>query len=361
MAANDELLDAAILHQVLLRKYSNNVVRRLMKVLNRADDALFRELISALDRLDPNSFTVERLEAMLQSVRGVNAQAYAQIHTELNEELLAFVAVEVAYQQATLQSVLPVQFSVASVSPDQVFAAALARPFQGIVLKGALADLEATKAKRIRQTIAQGFVENKSNAEIVREIRGARALKYADGLLEIDRRSLQTIVQTAISHIAAFTHRQVHEANADVLKGLLWSAKLDLRTTSACRIRDHKLWTVDHKPIGHKLPWGAGPGAFHWNCRSSAAPMVKSFQELLGMGIDESQFPIGTRASLDGQVPANQTYNEWLTRQSAARQDEVLGPTRGKLLRAGKLSADQMYSTNGDFLDLSQLKVKYGV
>jgi len=361
MAANDDLLDAAIRHQIELQKYTNSVVRRMMKVLNLSDDALFKELSDALERLDPESFTIQRLEAMLGSVRGLNAQAYAQVQADLRDELRDFVRFEASYQQMTLQEVLPVQFNVADVSPDQVYAAALARPFQGLILKGALDDLEATKAKRIRQAIAQGFVEGKTNSEIVRQIRGTRALKYADGLLEIDRRSLQTIVQTAISHIAAFTQRQVHDANADVLKGLLWSAKLDLRTTSACRIRDHKLWTTDRKPIGHKLPWGAGPGAFHWNCRSSAAPMVKSFQELLGMGIDESLFPPGTRASLDGQVPANQTYNEWLTRQSAARQDEVLGPTRGKLLREGKLSADQMYSAKGEFLDLSQLKEKYGI
>lgn len=361
MAANDDLLDAAIRHQIELQKYTNSVVRRMMKVLNRSDDDLFRELSVALERMDPESFTIQRLEAILGSVRGINAQAYAQVQAELKDELRDFVKFEVSYQVMSLQEVLPAKFSVASVSPDQVYAAALARPFQGVILKGALDDLEAVKAKRIRQTIAQGFIEGLTNSEIVRKIRGTRALKYADGLLEIDRRSLDTMVQTAIGHIAAFTQRQIHQANADVLQGLLWSAKLDLRTTSACRIRDHKLWTTDYKPVGHKLPWGAGPGAFHWKCRSSAAPMVKSFTELLGMGINENEFPPGARASLDGAIPANQSYNEWLAKQSADRQDDVLGPTRGKLLRAGKLSADQMYSAKGEFLDLSQLKEKYGI
>lgn len=357
MGANDALMDAAIAHQIDITKYSNGVVRRMIAILNRSDSRLFAELVIALEQLDPTSFTVERLESMLGSVRALNAQAYAEVDRELRQELRDFTDYEVSYQRMTLESVLPAQISVAAVSAEQVYAAALARPFQGVILKGALDDLDAGKARRIRQTIAQGFVEGKSNTEIVRELRGTRALKYADGLLEIDRRYLQSIVQTAVAHTANFARERFIDANADLMKGVMWSAKLDLRTSDFCRIRDHKLWDTNYKPIGHSIPWAGGPPG-HFNCRSGVVPVMKSFSDLLGTEIDESQFPEGTRASLDGQLPANQTYNEWLTRQSAARQDEVLGPTRGKLLREGKLPADQMYSARGDFLTLDELRKK---
>ena len=36
------------------------------------------------------------------------------------------------------------------------------------------------------------------------------------------------------------------------------------------------------------------------------------------------ELPAGTRASMDGQVPADQTFGQWIKRQSAARQDQVL-------------------------------------
>ncbi|MFZ3286556.1 MAG: phage minor head protein [Telluria sp.] len=356
MAANDELLDAAIAHQIALQRYSTGVVRRMIAVLNRSDQRLFAELVAALERLDPASFTVQRLESMLGSVRAINAQAYARVGDDLRKELRDFTDYEASYQQMALASVLPTQLSVAAVVPEQVYAAAMARPFQGVILQGALDDLSAGKAKKIRQAIAQGFVEGKTSSQIVRELRGTRALKYADGLLEIDRRHLQTIVQTAISHTAGFVQDRHYAANADLLKGVSWSAKLDLRTSSACRIRDGKMWDMKHKPVGHSLPWGAGPGAYHYNCRSSAAPVLKSFKELMGVDVDESKFPVGSRASLDGQLPANQTYNEWLTKQSAMRQDSVLGPTRGKLLREGKLPIDQMYTPKGDYLSLKQLR-----
>jgi hypothetical protein len=38
------------------------------------------------------------------------------------------------------------------------------------------------------------------------------------------------------------------------------------------------------------------------------------------------------------QVDASETYYNWLKRQSAAFQDETLGPVRGRLFRNGGLS-----------------------
>lgn len=36
---------------------------------------------------------------------------------------------------------------------------------------------------------------------------------------------------------------------------------------------------------------------------------------------------------MDGKVSGKITYGEWLRRQSASAQDEVLGPTRGRIFR----------------------------
>ena len=47
---------------------------------------------------------------------------------------------------------------------------------------------------------------------------------------------------------------------------------------------------------------------------------------------------------MDGALPADLTYGQWLQKQSAARQDEVVGPTRGALMREGKLPFDELYS-----------------
>ena len=357
MAANDDLMDAAIQHQIDLGRYSRGVVQRMVAILNRVDRSIFADLAAKLATMEPEQFTVTRLEAMLGSVRALNAQAYAQIDKELRAELKDFTEYEVSYQKMALESVLPAQIVVAGVSAEQVYAGAMARPFQGTLLKGALDELEAGRARRIRQSIAQGYVEGKTSVEIVRELRGTRARQHADGFLEVDRRHLQTIVNTAIAHTAHFAQERFYDANTDLLKGVQWSAKLDLRTSSTCRLRDGLMWTPDRKPIGHAIPWRGGPPA-HFNCRSTAVPVLKGLGDLLDADLSESDFPAATRASLDGQVAANETYAEWIKRQSARRQDDVLGPTRGKLLRDGKLPLSDMYSPRGELLTLDELRAK---
>ena len=81
-------------------------------------------------------------------------------------------------------------------------------------------------------------------------------------------------------------------------------------------------------------------------------PVLKSWKEL---GIDLQELPTGTRASMDGQVPADLTYNKWLKGKPAAFQDDVLGPTRGKLFRAG-MPVDRFVNKAGDTLTLDDLR-----
>lgn len=121
-----------------------------------------------------------------------------------------------------------------------------------------------------------------------------------------------------------------------------------------CRLRDGKQYTnTGHRPIGHSYPWLGGPGRAHWRCRSVGVPVTKSFRDL---GIDIDELSPGTRASMDGQVPADTTYGQWLKRQSAARQDDVLGPTRGALFRRGGLTIDKFADERGRELTLAELR-----
>lgn len=355
-SVNDLLLDESIRHSVDLAKYQNGVVRRLMAVLNRADSNLFADLMAALERMDPASFTVERLESMLGSVRAINAQAYAQVGLELRRELREFVDYETSYQRQMLEAALPVQVSVAAVSAEVVYAGALARPFQGALLQGFLSDMEAKKAKLIRQAVTQGFVEGKTTDQIIRQVRGTRAKGYSDGIIEITRRDAEAVVRTAMGHMAGFVQDRTTEANVDIINAVQWSATLDLRTSEICRPRDKKPYDpATHKPIGHSFPWGAGPGRAHWRCRSSQVYVLKSNEEL---GIDAPDIVTrsGERASMDGAVPRETSYADWLTKQSRSRQVEVLGETRAKLLRDGKLPLERMYSQSGQYLDLSEIR-----
>lgn len=357
-SVNDLMADEAIRHNIALQKYSNAVVARIIALLNRSDARLFAELSERLQGIDPASFAVERLESLLASVRSLNTQAYAEIEREMAQTVKDFTAYEVSYQNQMLLSMVPVNVSVAAVSVDAVAAAALARPFQGVLLREVWKDLDAAKMKRVRQSIAQGFVESKTTDQIIRELRGTKARQYADGLVEASRREVEAVVRTALGHVAGVAQDKFLDANADLIKAVRFSATLDLRTSPPCRLRDGLLYTpTDHQPIGHAIPWLQGPGRMHWRCRSHQTVVLKSSAEL---GIDAPEVVVNgkTRASMDGQLPADTSYGHWLAKQSAARQIEVLGETRARLMRDGKLPLEAMYSQKGHYLTLDEIRAK---
>lgn len=355
---NETLFDESVAHAVDLQQYSVGVLQRMVSLLNQTDSDLATALSAALERLPAESFTVERLDQLLQSVRNLNAQAYAAVLAALQDELQSLAEYEGGYQLSLFEQVIPApvqaRFPVASVVPAQVYAAAMSRPFQGRLLKDWASQIEADRMTKIREAVRVGYVEGQTASEIVRRIRGTRAEKFADGLLQRPRRDLMAVVQTAIGHTASVAREQFTQANQDIIKAERWVSTLDNQTSTMCRIRDRLQYEpVTHKPIGHKIPWLQGPGKIHWNCRSTSAPVAKSWREL-GIPIDEMS--PGERASMDGQVPAETTYSEWLQRQSAARQDQVLGPERGRLLREGGLRLEDFYTPTGKWLTMDQLR-----
>jgi hypothetical protein len=357
---NEQLRDALLGHQVDLSRYSNDVVRRMVAILNKTDSDLAAQLLAALEKMPAESFTVQRLEQLLASVKDLNSQAYAELSKQLNDELRSFTDYEAGYQFQLFKTTLPVQViaqvDVAMVSAEQVYSAAMARPFQGRILKEWAASIEQGRMTRIRDAVRVGYVENEPISKIVQRIRGTKAANYTDGIIEIDRHHAEAVVRSAISHTAAFTRHRFMKANSDLIKAVSWLSTLDSRTSEGCRIRDQLQYTADdaHKPIGHKIPWLAGPGALHWNCRSTSTPVVRSWKELGGADIEG--FSPSTRASMDGQLPADLTYAEWIRKQSAARQDDILGATRGKLMREGGLTLDRFYSDKGRYLTIEELR-----
>lgn len=358
---NEKLIDEAVDHAIDLHRFSNGAVRRVVALLNRTDSELQAAIVEALLRLPADSFTVQRLEELLGSVRQLNLSAMMQVEAALQGEMRDLADFEAAFQVAALQDAFPedaralIQFQ--RITPEQAYAAAMARPFQGGLLRDWTKSLEASRAAKVRETIRQGYVQGQTTDQIVRKIIGTKAKGYRDGVIDRSRRDVESVVRTALSHTSEMAREKALEANGDIIKAVRWVSTLDSRTSELCRVRDGKQYTPeDHKPIGHKIPWLQGPGRLHFCCRSTQAPVTKSWREL---GIDMDELEPSTRASMDGQVSAELTYSKWLQRQSRARQEEILGVTRAALVRDGKLPVDELYSDRGAYLTIEQLRAKY--
>lgn len=337
MAVSDDLLSALTAHEIGLHRLSNASVRKLLAMLKRSDarivERLLREDISALSRA--------RQEALLADIRRIVESAYTDATGQMQIELQALAEYEGEYQLDLFKRVVPIRLDYITVSPDQLWAAVNSRPFQGKLLKEWFTELEAGAFRRLRDTIRAGIVEGRTIDQLVREVRGTAAQGYKDGILQVNKRTAEATVRTAISHTANAARDRLYQGNAKHIKGVQWVAVLDGRTSAVCRARDGAVYPVDSGPR---------PPA-HPNCRSATVPVLKSLRE---MGIDRDQ-PKSTRASMNGQVADDITYDAWLRKQPREFQDDVLGKAKGDLFRAG-LTMDRYVTKAGDEYTLDQLK-----
>ncbi|MGX8841852.1 hypothetical protein ACWWKA_32020, partial [Klebsiella quasipneumoniae] len=87
--------------------YSRGVANRMIKVLNDSDAELTARLLVAIDTLDPESFTVSRLEALLVSVRAINKDAIQSMYAALSTELQELAKHEASFQMSLFQFAIP--------------------------------------------------------------------------------------------------------------------------------------------------------------------------------------------------------------------------------------------------------------
>lgn len=355
--ANERLSDETLAHAIWISRFSTGVAGRMVKLLNESDAELTARLLVAMDTLDANSFTVSRLESLLVGVRALNHDAVQSMHTGLSAELQELAQYEAGFQLSLFQFAIPddvlALHPLVGLSPDVVYAAAMARPFQGRLLSEWASSLEVDRMTRISNTVRQGFMLGDTHEQIARKVRGHANRGYQDGALQMSRANAASITKTAVGHLAATARQSFATANDDILKGKQWLSTLDNKTSKDCRIRDRLKYTLNGKPIGHKIPYLQGPGRIHFCCRSVETYILKSSEEL---GINVGQISESSRASMYGQVPAEIDYQGWFSRQSFTRQSEIVGVTRARLIRDGGMSPDEFYNDKGEWLTLGQLR-----
>lgn len=142
--------------------------------------------------------------------------------------------------------------------------------------------------------------------------------------------------------------------NDDILAGYQWLATLDPHTCLKCAARDGLRYTLDFQPIGHSLAWGRGPGKIHRRCRCTRTFVLKSAEQMRLNGLAPS-----TRASAQGQVPADLTYNDWLRTEPAYVATDVLGVTCATIWRTNNLHLMDLLGADGKPMKVRELLDKY--
>ncbi len=389
-----------------LNRYSNSVARR---IINAYNDIII-DAVNQLRVIDEASAPVKaaRLRAILAQLKdslgtwagdateltALELQGLAQLQSEFVTDQLARAlpagardavrTVEISPQFA--QSVVttdPTQINVVALS-DDLFAAVQGAPQtfsltaakgatitlpNGEVITKAFRGVAVDQAERFSQVVRQGLLTGEPTPEIARRLIGrlqfgeeaktVRQLIAAGGQsTAVANNQVMALVRTSVNQVANTASQQVYEANQDITKKYRYVATLDTRTSSICRALD-----------GQEFEYGKGPTPpQHFNCRSTTVPVID---------YDELGFtppPTGTRASAAGQVPANQSYGQWLAKKQQGETDADLLRRQAEALGARKVSyfrllsekygpnaaIAKLVSKDGSELTLDQLRARYG-
>lgn len=323
------ITDETVKHRVGLGRYSTTVVRKILALLNRVDADVLARILALPEGSD---LTANELQHLLSNVRQVQADGWVLIARRLESELADLSGNEAAFNVDLVEfaaSRVGVELQSMSLTGSQVYAAAMARPFQGKLLREWLADADEASARRVREVIRQGYAESQTIAQMAQRLRGTRAAQYSDGILEISRRGAEAMVRTAVTHVsnvaAQDSYQTANDLHPGLVTGVQWVSVLDSRTTIICAELDGKVFPLDSGPRPPR----------HINCRSAVTPILR--------GMNSFQ---------------RETYPEWLGRQPAAVQDDVLGATRARLFRSGALKLDRFVDSKGKVLTLDQLRAK---
>lgn len=400
MGANDDFAEAIIGLAVDLQRVSAAARGRILRMLEQLVTELEEELGKAgLDAVR-TSTRLRRAEALLKQVQRTLNRGYGEMNLALRSELIAlavFVAPEVRVLarevfKADLFSTIPDERTLKVLARDSIIRGGPARQWW--------AKQSADTFNRFATELRMGILRGEPTPQIVNRLFGkqvgsivvsvpvkTRKLKErrgippdptqpdspkpkkiktrkvivprrTGGVFDVSRREAEALVRTAIQNVSNEVLEQTYEANSDVLRGYQWLATLDTRTSPICRSLDGGSWNLKtglplpESPVRRKFP---GRPPIHFNCRSILTPVIKSWEQLSGGRFTAEAFSEGTRASMDGQVPARLDYEAWLRKQPKHRQLDVLGPGRYQLWQRG-LTVRDLVGQDGRPRTIEQLK-----
>ncbi|MFA0813353.1 minor capsid protein [Microbulbifer epialgicus] len=343
---SEALTTSTTRHAVYLERLKSGEVNQFAAFLQQIDRSIKQRLSSH----DLTEFSRTRLERLLIVVDSDLSEIFRKYYDQLAGHLLDLAEYESEFEVRNLQAALIAGVETVIPAPAQVRAAVLSTPLSvrgpdgGQLIEPFIKDWTSSERKRVTGAIRQGFFEGQTTLQIIRNVRGTKANKYRDGILAITQRNASAVIRTVIAHTSLVARMETMRGNSDLLEGVRWTSTLDSRTSAPCRGLDGRVFPLDKGP---RPP-------IHINCRSTVVAVLKKKYRALSEG--------ATRASKDGYVDASTIYYQWLKQQPLEFVQDIIGPTRAKLLLNGGLSAYRFAAMglgrNFKPLTLAEMKLK---
>lgn len=306
-------------HSIGIQRVAGSNVKGLEEYFNQINSELIR--LAGQDQ-----FQTTRRLGLAREVQALVKEIYGEMGEEILEQMNEMSAYEIDYMTRALETATTADID--SSGTAGMIQRALATPMRvspgvtQLTIARAVDQYVENKSLDFFKLVSDGVIEGKTSSDMVNDV---------SELLKVQKGQAESLVRTSTNSIAASTRAQLFEKNDDVISGYEWVAKLDGRTTVICMNLDNQVFKLGKGPL---------PPA-HWRCRSQTVPIVnRKFRKKVNNepgGIDES-------------------YSQWLARQSKQDQIDILGPTRAKLYQDGGLSISKFVDSDYQPLTVAQLK-----
>lgn len=353
--------DETIRHAVFLVRYENGVAERTVQPLRSARTSIMAAVSRALE---VDNLTLQRNPALVSlPVIELMSRALAEGYGLLHEESGAFAQEEARILWNMWAKHVP-GFRPIGFTPEfaeakdwrkvgygpifQPLEVAKVEEMQALRLQGLTArerfvGLDANMRVKVHRTVAAELAKGKGSAHV------ARVLDRELGLV---RTRATLIARTEIAHIQERLKDEMYAENADVIAAVRYTAALDSRTCLLCGPYDGQRFPLDgSRPFVPQHPL----------CRCTYVAVPKTWPQL-GENIKQ-RIPEGVRPAWDYSdpfkpvarlVPSTTSWTDWFSSQDASFQLNLLGPTRYKIWKQGRLALTR-FANDGRILTLNEL------
>lgn len=333
MALSDDIQDAITRHQIYILRYSAGREKEAAvyvdEVFTKIREELDKKELTLMDRIELDRFYAE--------VQEFSDDIYGRLAEKMIEDSVDLMSFENEWNGSMLSRLLQQDITL---TPE--VAASTVMFVSEIVAGGTLLTLPAmfrrNKINRIIQTLRDAEVARDVNEVIKMNMEMERALH---------KKQAGTLIRTLANSTSVTARNNFFKANQSYFDGYEWVAVLDSRTSLICASRDGKVYPITDDPEKSPKP------PAHFSCRSTITPKLKPQYE---KSDKEPKRRPATGAAGQKKVNSKTTYESWLKRQPKEFQDDVLGPSRGRLFRNGGLTLSKFVDQQGKTLTLDELR-----
>ena len=327
MNINDKLFDRIVAHMADVRLYEEGVQiqnRRILKRHRNNLQTLLRNNVKNDVSKEVSRFGTELLSHKTNTLKEFSTSQLDFHSDNLYKEVKDFYKVQRPRTKELLAEVTGPNIK----GPSNI--------------KNNIQNISSGELVRIQSKVKAGLAKGASQNDIIADV-----LKTT----KITEYQAKTLTRTSITSTQTAALKKVAESNKDILKGFMFTAILDSRTSPICSYHNGKIYDIDDDQFKPPL---------HWNCRSSLIPVLKSKEELSlenTSRINKTELAKKKVETLTGLPPKIQSFGAWLKVQPMEIQSNLLGSMDAvNLFRQGKLSAEQFITPKGKALSIQALR-----